>query len=63
MVQAQALRCLRCATEYPVGRSFLGCPACRERGKPTNLEVTYDDGELRKAAARSRTATGPGIWR
>jgi threonine synthase len=63
MVRAQALRCLRCAAEYPVGRYFLGCPACRGRGQPTNLAVTYDDGELRQAAARSRTATGPGIWR
>ena len=63
MVRAQALRCLRCAAEYPVGRYFLGCPACRGRGQPTNLAVTYDDGELRQAAVRSRTATGPGIWR
>jgi threonine synthase len=63
MMRAEALRCLRCAAEYPVGRYFLGCPACRARGKPTNLAVTYAEDELRQGAARSRIATGPGIWR
>jgi threonine synthase len=63
MMRAEALQCLRCEARYPVGRYFLGCPACRLKGTPTNLALRYSQAELTAAAARAKVATGTGMWR
>src|SRR3972149_9952420 len=35
------LKCLRCETEYPVGRMFAGCPRCTDH-LASNLTTRYD---------------------
>jgi threonine synthase len=64
MVQAQALRCIRCDTHYPLGEMYMGCPKCSAEGKPSNLEVRYDQGDLRAAALEAHGSSGPdSMWR
>jgi len=45
-VKARALRCIRCGTETAVDGEFKGCAVCRANGKPTNVQVVYDEDEL-----------------
>jgi threonine synthase len=62
-MRAEALQCLRCGADYSVGRHFLGCPACRDHGTPTNLAVRYAEADMRAAASRAGTRDGAGMWR
>lgn len=61
MPRPQSLRCVRCATSYPLGEMYRGCPACATEGKPSNVEIRYDPDELAAAARAPRTGTG--MWR
>ena len=61
-MRAKGLRCLRCAADYAPGALFTGCPACAERGTPTNLSVGYDDDALARAV-RDRPAGPASMWR
>jgi threonine synthase len=36
------LQCIRCGSEYEIGPLYKGCPACLDRGLPTNLKVVID---------------------
>jgi len=42
MSYAMRLRCLKCGTEYPLGKMFEGCPNCKTDKMIANLEVDYD---------------------
>ena len=64
MVQARELRCVRCGTRYELGEMYRGCPLCAQEGKPSNLEVGYDEAELKAAAWAAHEVTGPNsMWR
>ncbi|GAA4155009.1 threonine synthase [Phytohabitans flavus] len=51
-MRPRALRCVRCGTEGEVTGPFKGCPVCAAAGKPTNVQVVYDDEELLPALRR-----------
>jgi threonine synthase len=63
-VQAQALQCIRCGARYPAAEMYTGCPACDAEGKPSNVEVCYDEAELTAAAQVAHSAGSSGsMWR
>jgi threonine synthase len=51
-MRPRAIRCIRCGAEGDPGGPFKGCPACRANGKPSNVQVVYDDAELLPALRR-----------
>ncbi len=58
------LRCIRCGTDYEVGPLYKGCPACLERGLPTNLEVVVDADAIRSSFDPRALADRPAsMWR
>jgi threonine synthase len=56
-MHAIALRCVRCGAEYPTDGAFAGCERCERAGKPANVQVVYDEAELRAGARRVGRAT------
>jgi len=63
-MRPEGLRCLRCDLELPAGRTFGGCPRCRNQNHPTNLSVVYDETALARAVNQSRDSSkAPGMWR
>lgn len=64
ILQPIEMRCIRCAAAYPVGEQYRGCPSCAAEGKPSNVELVYDEGELSRAVAEARSSDGPcSMWR
>src|SRR5690606_389368 len=63
-VEALALRCIRCGLETGPGGPFLGCPRCDGEGKPTNMQVVYDDEKfLPVVHAIGRSSSNPqSMW-
>jgi threonine synthase len=58
------LRCIRCGSEYEVGPLHKGCPACLERGLPTNLEVIVDADAIRASFDPRHLGDRPtSMWR
>ncbi|MBX3093832.1 MAG: pyridoxal-phosphate dependent enzyme [Cryobacterium sp.] len=53
-MRATALRCIRCGLESPLDGAFTGCETCAEAGKPSNLQVIYDEAAFDAAALRVR---------
>ena len=51
-MRPRAIRCIRCGAEGDLGGPFKGCPVCRANGKPSNVQVVYDDAELLPALRR-----------
>lgn len=62
MAEVQVLRCINCGQEYPVRPIFDGCPACRQKGTPSNLTTVYDYAALRRQAGPD-LFRGQGLWR
>lgn len=63
-MRPRAIRCIRCGTEGEPTGPFNGCPVCRAAGKPTNVQVVYDDAELVPALRRvaGQGATLRDMW-
>ncbi len=63
-MEALALRCIRCGLETGPGGPFLGCPRCDGEGKPTNMQVVYDDEKfLPVVHAIGRSSSNPqSMW-
>ena len=59
MKNVAGLRCLRCATLYPIDHCHSDCPACRAVA-PSGLRVEYRPDML---APRAPSPAGPGLWR
>jgi threonine synthase len=58
------LECIRCGTEYDIGPLYKGCPACMERGLPTNLKVAVDGDRIRASFDPNKLADRPNsMWR
>lgn len=51
-MRPRALVCIRCGTEGDPAGPFKGCPVCRAAGRPSNVQVVYDDAELLPALRR-----------
>ncbi|WP_432825591.1 threonine synthase [Dactylosporangium sp. CA-092794] len=51
-MRPRATRCIRCGAEGSPAGPFKGCPACLADGKPSNVQVVYDDAELLRALRR-----------
>jgi threonine synthase len=51
-MRPRAIRCIRCGAEGDSAGPFKGCPICRADGKPSNVQVVYDDAELLPALRR-----------
>jgi threonine synthase len=57
------LTCLRCNTEYPVGRMFQGCPRCTG-DQCSNLTTGYDYERIAATTSRDTITTRPHtMWR
>lgn len=57
---ADGLRCQRCATRFPTGWLFEGCPACADGPWAANLAVEYESAGAKEAW---RHLSGRGVWR
>lgn len=58
------MQCIRCGSEYDIGPMYRGCPACMERGLPTNLKVVVDGDKIRASFDRAKLADRPNsMWR
>ena len=58
------LECIRCRTAYEVGPLYKGCPACLERGLPTNLRVVVDGDRIRRSFSPNSLSDRPAsMWR
>jgi threonine synthase len=64
VTQPLGLECIRCGTEYEVGPLYKGCPACLERGLPTNLQVVVDGDRIRQTFDPTKLGDRPtSMWR
>lgn len=61
---SKKLVCLTCQKQYDIAPMFEGCPACRERGVVSPLEVTYDYDAVKARLDLSRWISAPrAIWK
>lgn len=49
-MKARALKCIRCGTESALDGRFTGCDTCAANGKPSNVQVVYDEDEFDRLA-------------
>jgi threonine synthase len=58
------LECIRCGSTYEIGPLYKGCPACLERGLPTNLKVIVDGDAIKASFDPKALADRPqSMWR